>query len=127
MGHTRRHRQSAGPMTTLTQGMLRMGNLRLDDIARGLANFAHPSARGLLESMGRTRDEQVETMVEMLRNSSEADIEEMGRVFGLAMARLAEERAQAQAEGPPADDVERPRRRRDQSAAEWRRQRRLVS
>jgi hypothetical protein len=109
------------PLTILTQGMRRMSSLRFDDITRGFENFANPSARGMLESMGRTRDEQVNTMVEMLRNSSQADIDEMGQVFGLAMAKLAEEHSNGErAEGPA-------RRRRDQTAAEWRRERRLTS
>jgi hypothetical protein len=54
------------------------------------------------------------------RNSSEADIEEMGTIFGLAMAKLAEERAGAAT--PPG----RPSRR-HVTAAEWRRQRRRAS
>jgi hypothetical protein len=121
MGNTGRHRPTADPLTIL-KGMRRMSSIRLDDITRGLENFANPSARGLLESLGRTRDEQVATMAEMLRNSSEADIDEMGQVFGLAMAKLAEERSQT------ADSHnDRPRRRRDQSASEWRRQRGLTS
>ncbi len=70
-----------------------MADLRLDDITRGLENFANPSARGMLESLGRTREDQIETLAAMLRNSSEADIAEMGQIFGEAMARLAEERA----------------------------------
>ena len=73
--------------------MRKMADLRLDDITRGLENFANPSARGMLESMGRTREEQVETLAAMMRNSSESDIAEMGQIFGAAMARLAEERA----------------------------------
>ena len=109
------------PLTILTQGMRRMSTIRFDDITRGFENFANPSARGMLESMGRTRDEQVNTMVEMLRNSSEADIEEMGQVFGLAMAKLAEERGNAERAEEPT------RRRRDQTAAERRRERRLTS
>jgi hypothetical protein len=104
------------PLTILTQGMRRMSSLRLDDLTRGFENFANPSARGLLESLGRTRDEQVATMAEMLRNSSEADIEEMGQVFGLAMTRLAEERRHSAG-------TDRPRRRREQTAAERRRER----
>lgn len=103
------------PMT-LFKGMRKMSTLRIDDITRGLENFASPSARGMLESLGRTRDEQVATMVDMLRNSSEADIEEMGQVFGLAMVKLAEERSNA-------ERSERPRRRRHQTAAERRRER----
>ena len=115
------------PLSVLTSGMRRMSSLRLDDITRGFENFANPSARGLLESLGRTRAEQVETITAMLRSSSEADIEEMGMIFGQAMAKLAEERAEAG--GAPdqpwrADD--RRRRRGGQSAAEWRRERRLA-
>ena len=110
------------PLAILTQGMRRMSTLRLDDITRGFENFANPSARGMLESLGRTRDEQVATMADMLRNSSEADIEEMGQVFALAMSKLAEERSQS-ANG----HADRPTRRREQSAAERRRQRRLTS
>ena len=105
----------ADPLT-LFKGMRKMSSLRIDDISRGLENFANPSARGMLESLGRTRDEQVATMADMLRNSSEADIEEMGQVFALAMVKLAEERSTR-------DGSDRPRRRRTQTAAERRRQR----
>jgi hypothetical protein len=100
-----------------------MAGLRIDDITRGVENFANPSAKGMLESMGRTRDEQVETMASMLRNSSEAEIEEMGVVFGLAMAKLAEERANGDT---PARASDRPRRRPNQNAAQRRRERRLA-
>jgi hypothetical protein len=110
------------PLSLLTQSMRRMAGLRIDDITRGLENFANPSAKGMLESMGRTRAEQVDTMVTMLRNSTEAEIEEMGTVFGLAMAKLAEERANAES---PTQASERPRR--HQTAAERRRERRLAS
>ena len=81
------------PLALLTQSMRRMADLRLDDITKGLENFANPSARGMLESLGRTREDQIENLAAMLRNSSEADIAEMGQIFGEAMARLAEERA----------------------------------
>jgi hypothetical protein len=121
MGNTGRPRSTADPLTLL-KGVRRMSSLRLDDITRGLENLANPSARGMLESLGRTREEQVATMAEMLRNSSEADIEEMGQVFGLAMSKLAEERSHDRD-----DHCDRLRRRREQSAAEWRRQRRLTS
>ena len=104
------------PLSLLTQSMRKMASLRIEDITRGLENFANPSAKGMLESMGRTRDEQVETMAAMLRNSTEAEIEEMGTVFALAMAKLAEERANHA-----------PRSRRNQTAAERRRERRLAS
>jgi hypothetical protein len=112
------------PLSLMTQAMRKMSALRIDDITRGLENFANPSAKGMLESMGRTRDEQVETMASMLRNSSEAEIEEMGVVFGMAMAKLAEERANGAAPDPAR--AERPSHHRP-SAAERRRERRLAS
>jgi hypothetical protein len=117
----RDHRQS-DPLTLLTQSMRRMADLRIEDITRGLENFANPSARGMLESMGRTREEQVETLAAMLRNSSEEDISAMGQIFGEAMARLAEERAAGGRTVPAADD-----RRRRPTSAERRQQRHLAS
>jgi len=127
-----RDRQQPDPLTLLTRSMRRMADIRLDDITRGLENFANPSARGMLESMGRTREEQVETLAAMLRNSSEDDIAEMGQIFGEAMARLAEERAAsrqhpAETRRPVPRDTDRPRHPRGQTAAERRRQRRLAS
>ena len=103
------------PLTLLTQSMRRMATLSVDDITRGLENFANPSARGLLESLGKTRQEQIDALAGMLRNSSEEDMAEMAQIFGEAMAKLAEERS------TPMPD------RRAISAAEWRRQRRLAS
>ena len=125
------HRQP-DPLTMLTKSMRRMADLRFDDITRGLANFANPSARGMLDSMGRTREEQVETLAAMLRNSSEEDMAEMAEIFGEAMAKLAEERAAGGAPSggdrrPAVARTERPRRPRGQSAAERRRQRHLTS
>jgi len=115
----------------LSEGMRQLSRLELADIRRGIDNFTNPSAAGLLDSLGRTRDERVEKMATMLRNSSEADIEEMGHIFGLAMAKLAEERAAAsEREGGPQTPVrqreDRPRRRRGQTSAEWRRERRAL-
>ena len=123
MGHPGREGRDADPLTILTQGMRRMSALRIDDITRGFQNFANPSARGMLESLGRTRQEQVDTMASMLRNSSEADIDEMGQVFALAMVKLAEERSNATT--PGATEPEHSRRR-HRSAAERRRQRHLA-
>ena len=88
-----RHDRRPDPLDLLTQSMRRMADLRIGDITRGLENFANPSARGMLESLGRTREDQIENLAAMLRNSSEDDIAEMGQIFGEAMARLAEERA----------------------------------
>lgn len=120
-----RDRRQPDPLTVLTKSMHRMAELRLEDITRGLENLANPSARSMLEAMGHTREEQIETLVAMLRNSSEEDMAEMAQIFGEAMARLAEERA---AGDPPSgvDRTDRPRRPRHQTAAERRRQRRLA-
>jgi hypothetical protein len=127
----RDHREP-DPLTLLTRSMRRMADLRLDDITRGLENFTNPSARGMLESMGRTREEQVETLAGMLRNSSDEDIAEMGQIFGEAMAKLADERAaggspRAGERQSPGRSSDRPRRSRGQTAAERRKQRRLAS
>ncbi|HKY75245.1 MAG TPA: hypothetical protein VJS45_03830 [Acidimicrobiia bacterium] len=127
-----RDRRHPDPLTVLTKSMRLMADLRLDDITRGLENFANPSARGMLESMGRTREEQIEALAGMLRNSSEEDMAEMAGVFGEAMARLAEERAaggspQAEEDRQPAlPRTDTSRRPRGQTAAERRRQRRLA-
>ena len=120
-----RDRRQPDPLTVLTKGMRLMADLRLDDITRGLENFANPSARGLLDSMGRTREEQIETLAAMLRNSSEEDMAEMAQIFGEAMARLAEERA-AVGSPPAVGRPDRPERSRGRTAAERRRQRRLA-
>ena len=128
MGQNGRDPRATDQLALWTTALRKLGGLGLGDITRGLENFAHPSAAGLLESLGRTRDERVGNMAAMLRNSSDADIEEMGNIFGLAVARLADERAGAgAAPGPQPARPERPRRRRGQSAAEWRKERRLAS
>jgi hypothetical protein len=127
------HERRPDPLSILTQSMRRMADLRLDDITRGLENFANPSARGMLDSLGRTRDEQIENLAAMLRNSSEDEIAEMGQIFGEAMAKLAEERAvgasptAGEDRQPVVGPTDRPRRRRGQTAAERRQQRRLAS
>lgn len=113
------------PLSAMTQGLRRMSGLRLDDITRGFENFANPSAAGMLESLGRTRGERVDNMAAMLRNSAQADIEELGTIFGLAMAQLAEEQAAtATGAGEPVRPAPAARRRRDQTAADRRRERR---
>jgi len=105
----------------LTEGMRQLSRLDLGDIRRGFENFANPTAAGMLESLGRTRQERVEKMAAMLANSSEDDISELGTIFGLAMAKLAEDGA-----APSATAARRPARRRDLTAAEWRRERRAA-
>jgi len=124
MTQSRRNEHQPDPWAILTGSLRQMSRLELDDIRRGLENFARPSAAGLMDSLGRTRRERVDRMAEMLRHSTEADVEEMATIFALAMAKLAEERAGVGAgAAPPAG----PARRRDVSAAEWRRERRRSS
>lgn len=126
MGQAGRDRRQPDPVMVMARGLRRMSNLRLDDITRGFENFANPSAAGLLESLGRSESERVETMTAMLRNSSQADIEALGAIFGLAMTRLAEERAE-----PPAPDGQTGpgsrRNRESPSAAERRRETRSAA
>ncbi|HET9771334.1 MAG TPA: hypothetical protein VFS16_10630, partial [Acidimicrobiia bacterium] len=73
----------------------------LGDIWQAMANLANPDAN-FLDMLGRTREERVEKMATMLRNSDDADIAEMGVVFGLAMAKVGED-------GPPPTDRRRGR------------------
>jgi hypothetical protein len=61
----------------------------LGDIWQALANLANRDAN-FLDMLGRTREERVEKISAMLRNSDDADIAEMGIVFGLAMAKVGE-------------------------------------
>jgi Mg/Co/Ni transporter MgtE len=100
MGHTGDHRRRPDPLTLLTQSMRRMATLSFDDITTGLENFANPSARGLLESLGKTRQEQVDALADMLRNSSEEDMAEMAQIFAEAMAKLSAERSAAEQRRP---------------------------
>ncbi len=71
----------------------------LGDIWQAMANMANPDAN-FLDMLGRTREERVEKMATMLRNSDDADIAEMGVVFGLAMAKVGDV-------APPAADQRR--------------------
>jgi hypothetical protein len=116
MGQTGPDRRQTDPLAILTNGMRRIGSLDLEDVKRGLAMLANPDGN-FLDALGRTRAERVEKMAAMLRNSSEADIEEMGIIFGLAMAKVAEE----QTIGSPA-----PAKRRRPTSAERREERRLA-
>lgn len=112
----------------LAEGMKRVVNLDLGDITRGLASLANPNGGGFLDMLGRTREERVEKMAAMLRNGSEADMAEMGHIFALATAKVAEEKVGAGEERNRAGlRAERPRRRRGQTSAEWREERRRAS
>ena len=113
------------PVSMLADGMKRVISFDLADITRGLENFANPSAGGMLDMLGRTREERVAKMAAMLGKGSDADMEEMGIIFALATAQVAEDKAggsdQRDAGRPRA---ERPRRPRGMTSAEWREARR---
>ena len=89
MGQTGRDRRPADTFSIVTQGMRQMGSLDLGDIKQAVGHLTNRNG-GFLDLLGRNREERVEKMATMLRNSSEADIEEMGVVFGLAMAKAVE-------------------------------------
>jgi hypothetical protein len=128
MGQTERNGQRVDPVAALTGGMRRIASMELSDVTLALSQFTNPNA-GFLDMLGRTREERVEKMAALLRNASEADMEEMTTTFALAMAKVAEDKARDGDEHPPAarPRTERPRRRRGQSSAEWRAERRRAS
>ena len=102
-------------------------------LTRGFSYYANPSAGPLLEMLGRHEEERIESMASMLRNSASEEIKALGTIFGLALTRLAEEEALEQVlsgsrrRRRDPDPLERPRRRRGLSAAEWREERRRAS
>jgi hypothetical protein len=116
-GEEQPSRSRPDPVTMFTTGMKRIGSLDLADIRSGLANLSRPSVGGLLGMLGRSREERVEKMATMLRNSSPAEMEELGAVYALALAGMTEK----------APGVGKPRKRRDLTSAEWRKERRLAS
>ena len=124
MGQTGRDRRPADPFSILTQGMRQVGSLDLGKIQQALAYLANPDA-SFLDMLGRTREERVEKIATLLANMSPADMEEMGTIYALAIARAAETGSQDRAE--IGRRTERSRQRRGQSSAEWRRERRLAS
>ncbi len=109
MAQTARNGRQADPVSVLTQAMRRVVTMDPGEITRGLASFANPKGGGFLDMLGRTREERVEKMAAMLRNSSEADMEEMGHVFALAMAKVAEEQASGAGQDATRLPAEQPR------------------
>ena len=97
MGQTGRDRQPADPFSILTHGMRQMGSLDLGKIKEALAYLANPDA-SFLDMLGRTREERVEKIATLLANMSPADMEEMGTIYALAIARAAEAGSQDKAE-----------------------------
>ncbi|MGH8973376.1 MAG: hypothetical protein ACRD0C_09240 [Acidimicrobiia bacterium] len=127
MAQTERNGRRPDPVSMLTGGMRRIASMDLRDVTQALSQFGNPDA-GFLDMLGRTREERVEKMAGLLRNCSEADMEEMTTIFALAMAKVAGDKAIGDDGQPPARPrSERPRRRRGQSAAEWREERRRAS
>ena len=118
------------PISVLTAGMRRIAGLDLRDVTQALSQFTNPNA-GFLDMLGSTREERVEKMAGLLHNASEADMEEMGTIFALAMAKVAEDKAHGDGEdetfAPTRARAGRPRRRRGLSSAEWRQERRRAS
>ena len=91
-------------------------------LEEGLAWFDRPRLASLLETLGPTSFERVETLVTMLRHSAPEEFDEAVTVFERAAARAARERA-----GDDERDRGRagePRRRRYSAAAERREERR---
>jgi hypothetical protein len=129
MGQTERNGQRVDPVAALTAGMRRVVRMDVGDVTQALSQLTNPNA-GFLDMLGRTREERVEKMAGMLRDCSQADMEEMTTIFALAMAKVAEDQAKEADEQPPARprvERERPRCRRGQSSAEWRADRRRAS
>lgn len=121
----RRPERSLPDPMSLVKGLRKIVSLDLDDFNRALEQYTRPSVRAFLEMMGKTRDEQVAKMAVMLQDTSPSDMEEMGTVFGLAMAKVSTEWAsRSDDRRAPRRQSERPRRPRDLTSAEWRAQRR---
>ncbi|MGH9038778.1 MAG: hypothetical protein ACRDZ3_00950 [Acidimicrobiia bacterium] len=120
-------RPRTDPLSRLSEGMRRLAELDLDDITRGLASLTNPGGANMLDMLGKNREERVEKLAGLLRNGSEADMEEMGTIYALAMARVSDRQADSADEDRPRRRTERPRRPRGMTSAEWRAERRRAS
>lgn len=87
-------------------------------VTRGYTFFTNPSASSLLRILGSDEEEQVDTLTDLLRNSSEEEINDLMSRLTQAISRLAEERATG------GDPRHRHRSRPDSPSAERRRSRR---
>ena len=123
-GHRGAERPRTDPLSRLTDGMRRVAELDIADVTRGLASLTNPGSVTMLDMLGKAREERVEKLAGMLRNGTEADMEEMGTIYALAMARVASEDAVGGGTDQPRCRAERARRRRGQTSAEWRAERR---
>ena len=62
-------------------------------LEEGLAYFAQPRLATLLELLGTTKFDRVETLTTMLRNAAPEEIEEAAAIFDRVLARLEQDRA----------------------------------
>ena len=62
----------------------------------GLDYFAQPRLATLLELLGTTQLERVETLTTMLRNAAPEELEEAALIFERALSRLEQDRANEQ-------------------------------
>jgi hypothetical protein len=85
-------RRRRDPVTMWADGLRRASRLDPRDVWHGLEYLARPSARGMLESLGRSRRQRAEKLAGMLRTMSPADMDELGTIYALAMARAGEGR-----------------------------------
>lgn len=85
-------RRRRDPVTMWVDGLRRVSRFDPRDVVHGLEYLARPSARGMLESLGRTRRQQAEKLAGMLRTMTPADMEELGTIYALALARAGEVR-----------------------------------
>jgi hypothetical protein len=109
--------------------------MMLSDIAEGLGSSmwrGRLDGADILELLGDDEEERVETVVEMLRQSSDEEINEFMRIGQMAVMRVSQERAEQRAAGvePTTEDDDqpsRPRRARRQSTLDRSRERHRAS
>lgn len=93
----------------------------------GLAFFTRPRLATLLERLGTSEPERVDTLATMLRHCSPDELDEAVEIFERALARAARERVRDQVEDRDRMPADEPRRRRYSASAERREQRRRSS
>lgn len=84
--------ESLGAVVGLLGGSPSSG-LGIRFATRGYRFFTNPSASSLLRILGSNEEEQVDTLADLLRNSSEEEINDLMGRLTQAVSRLAEERA----------------------------------
>ncbi|MGH9006046.1 MAG: hypothetical protein ACRDYV_23210 [Acidimicrobiia bacterium] len=96
-------------------------------LAEGLAFFEKPRLAVLLDMLGSSEFERVEALAAILRSSSPDEIDEAVEIFERAVARVTREQARADDGREDRTRTERNPRRRAESAAERREERRRSS